>query len=146
MIRLRRFVLDTNILISATFSPQGLPRQAMNWAGQQGKILASDQTFAELANVVLRPRFERYARLAEREEFLEDFARNAEFVEIRELIVACRDPKDDPYLELAVNGGAECLVTGDEDLLVLHPFREIPILTARAFLEKDVDGFSRLKS
>lgn len=118
----------------------------MNWAGQQGKILASDQTFAELANVVLRPRFERYARLAEREEFLEDFARNAEFVEIRELIVACRDPKDDPYLELAVNGGAECLVTGDEDLLVLHPFREIPILTARAFLEKDVDGFSRLKS
>jgi predicted nucleic acid-binding protein len=58
------------------------------------------------------------------------------FVEISETIVACRDPKDDQYLALAINGGAECIVTGDEDLLVLHPFRSIPILTARSFLEK----------
>jgi uncharacterized protein len=75
--------------------------------------------------------------LADREEFLRDFAKNAEFVEIQEAIVACRDPKDDQYLSLAINGRAECIVTGDEDLLVLHPFREIPILTARMFLERN---------
>jgi uncharacterized protein len=68
---------------------------------------------------------------------LRDFAENAEFVEIRESIVACRDPKDDQYLSLAINGCAECIVTGDDDLLVLNPFREIPILTARMFLQNN---------
>jgi uncharacterized protein len=133
----RRFVIDTNIIVSAVFFPQGLPRQAMDWAGRSGKILASETTFAELSAVLLRPRFERYASLATRETVLSDFAANAEFVEIRELIVACRDPKDDQYLALAVNGGAACIVTGDEDLLVLHPFRQIPILTARGFLAQN---------
>lgn len=133
---LRRFVLDTNVIISAVFFPKGLPRQAMDWAGQNGKILASESTFAELSEVLLRPRFERFASLATREAVLLDFARSAEFVEIRESIVACRDPKDNQYLTLAVNGGASYIVTGDEDLLVLNPFRQIPILTARSFLEE----------
>jgi uncharacterized protein len=133
----RRFVLDTNIIVSAVFFPKGLPLQAMDLAEQQGKILTSETTFAELSDVLRRPRFERYASLADREEFLRDFAENAEFVEIRESIVACRDPKDDQYLSLAINGRAECIVTGDEDLLVLNPFREVPILTARMFLERN---------
>jgi uncharacterized protein len=131
----RRFVLDTNIIVSGVFFPKGLPLQAMDLAEQQGKILASETTFAELSEVLRRPRFERYASLSDREEFLRDFADNAEFVKIRESIVACRDPKDDQYLSLAVNGCAECIVTGDDDLLVLNPFREIPILTARMFLQ-----------
>jgi uncharacterized protein len=131
--RARRFVLDTNIIVSAAFFPNGLPCQAMDWAAQQGKILTSESAFAELAAVLLRPRF---ASVAEREIFLENFVSRAEFVEISEMIVACRDSKDDQYLALAVNGDAECIVTGDEDLLVLYPFRSIPILTARIFLEK----------
>jgi uncharacterized protein len=108
----------------------------MDWVAQQGTILTSESAFAELVSVRLRPRFERYGTLLERETFLELFASRAEFVEISEPIVACRDPKDDQYLALAINGGAECIVTGDDDLLVLHPFRSIPILTARSFLEK----------
>jgi uncharacterized protein len=132
----QRFVLDTNIIVSAVFFPKGVPLQAMDLADHLGKILASETTFAELSAVLRRPRFERYASLADREEFLTDFAENAEFVEINEPIVACRDPKDDQYLALAVNGGAECIVTGDDDLLVLHPFQQIPILTARMFLQQ----------
>ena len=50
------------------------------------------------------------------------------------LFRSCRDPKDNQFLELAVNGQADFIVTGDEDLLVLHPFRAIPILTPRDFL------------
>ncbi len=133
----RRFVLDTNIIVSAAFFPNGIPLQAMDLAEQQGKILASETTFAELSAVLRRPRFERYASLADREEFLRDFAENAEFIEIQESIVACRDPKDDQYLSLAINGRAECIVTGEDDLLVLNPFREIPILTARMFLQNN---------
>jgi uncharacterized protein len=131
---LGRFVLDTNIIVSAAFFPNGMPHQAMDRAGQWGRILTSESAFAELSEVLRRPKFERYASLSARETFLEDFASNAEFVEIREPIVACRDPKDDQYLALGVNGNATCVVTGDEDLLVLHPFRSIPILTARMFL------------
>jgi uncharacterized protein len=133
---LRRFVLDTNVIVSAVFFPRGLPRRAMNWAGRNGKILASESTFAELSDVLLRPRFERFSPLVEREAVLRDLVSNVEFVEIQEPIVACRDPKDDQYLALAVNACADCIVTGDEDLLVLHPFRQIPILTVRMFLEE----------
>jgi uncharacterized protein len=130
-----RFVLDTNIIVSSAFFPQGLQRKILNIAGQQGKILASEMTFAELTNVMLRSRFDRFASLADREIVLEDFAHIAEFITIREPIVACRDPKDDKYLELAVYGEADYLITGDADLLALHPFRGIPILTARSFIE-----------
>jgi predicted nucleic acid-binding protein len=59
----------------------------------------------------------------------------AELVEITERIVACRDPKDDKFLELAVNGRADAIVTGDDDLLVLNPFRGIPIITPAAFVQ-----------
>ena len=45
------------------------------------------------------------------------------------LLVACRDAKDDKFLELAVNGNAELIVSGDEDLLILNPFQEIAIVT-----------------
>jgi predicted nucleic acid-binding protein len=51
-------------------------------------------------------------------------------------IDACRDPKDNKFLELAVEAGAACIITGDKDLLVLNPFRNIPIFTPAEFLEK----------
>ena len=47
----------------------------------------------------------------------------------------CRDAKDDKFLEVAVNGKADYLITGDRDLLVLHPFREIQIVSPATFLE-----------
>jgi predicted nucleic acid-binding protein len=50
-------------------------------------------------------------------------------------IAACRDPTDDKFLELAVNGHADLLVTGDGDLLALDPFRQIPIVTPAAFVQ-----------
>jgi len=49
-------------------------------------------------------------------------------------ITDCRDPKDNKFLELAVTANASCIITGDDDLLVLHPFRNIPILNASDFL------------
>jgi putative PIN family toxin of toxin-antitoxin system len=60
----------------------------------------------------------------------------AEPVEITERIIACRDPTDDKFLELAVNGRAELIVSGDADLLALDPFRGIPIVTPALFLQR----------
>ena len=56
-------------------------------------------------------------------------------VEIVDSIRICRDPKDDKILELAISGNADCIVTGDDDLLVLNPFREVAIVTPADFLQ-----------
>ena len=49
-------------------------------------------------------------------------------------VFACRDPKDDKFLEVAISGQADVIVSGDEDLLTMNPFSGIPIITPRAFL------------
>jgi uncharacterized protein len=59
----------------------------------------------------------------------------AELVTITEQIVACRDPTDDKFLELAVYGRADLIVTGDGDPLALNPFRDIPIVTPATFVQ-----------
>jgi predicted nucleic acid-binding protein len=59
----------------------------------------------------------------------------AEWVAITGVIHACRDPDDDEFLDAAINGQADCIVTGDADLLALDLFNGVPILTPRAFLE-----------
>lgn len=60
----------------------------------------------------------------------------AETVTIAERIAACRDPTDDKFLELAVNGRADVIVSGDADLLALDPFRDIPIVAPAAFARR----------
>lgn len=59
----------------------------------------------------------------------------AERIEISERIAPCRDPSVDKFLELAVNGKADMMVSGDADLLALNPFRDIPIVTPAAFVQ-----------
>lgn len=65
---------------------------------------------------------------------METFVERAILVEIIEKVQECRDPKDDKILELALNGGAEYIVSGDKDLLVLNPFRDVKIVTVEEFL------------
>ena len=68
--------------------------------------------------------------------FLVALLKEVEMVEITETFTDCRDAKDNKFLELAVSGKADCIVSGDADLLVLNPFRGIPILTPREFLTR----------
>ena len=88
----------------------------------------------ELAEVLARSKFDRYLTVSERQEFLRLFGRVAERIPIIHVVQACRDPKDDKFLELAVNGAARLIMTGDADLLALHPFRGIDILSPAAYL------------
>lgn len=130
-----RFVFDTNVIVSAVLLRRSVSRQAFDEALARGKILVSSATLAELNDVLRRPRFEPYLGEEERLQFLAAFVREAEFLEITEGVRESRDPKDDKFLELAASGNAVCIVSGDADLLVLHPWRGIPIVTPRAFLE-----------
>ncbi|NUM49290.1 MAG: putative toxin-antitoxin system toxin component, PIN family [Anaerolineales bacterium] len=86
-------------------------------------------------DVLGREKFNKYVSEEERLEFLSGLLQEVELIEISEPVSECRDPKDDKFLELAVNGKAECIISGDGDLLSLHPFREITIVTPRDFLE-----------
>jgi putative PIN family toxin of toxin-antitoxin system len=129
-----RFVLDTGVLVSALLLPRSVPRQAVDFAFVHGIVLASADTIGELDEVLRRPKFNRYLREEERLLFLAAFIRDAEMVDVTESVAECRDPKDDRFLELAVSGNAACIVSGDSDLLVLNPFREVAILTPQEFI------------
>lgn len=88
----------------------------------------------ELADVLARPKFDRYVSVSERQEFIRLLSSVAELVPILYPVQACRDPKDDKFLELAVNGGADLIVSGNGDPLQLDPFRGIRIVTAAIYL------------
>jgi putative PIN family toxin of toxin-antitoxin system len=129
------FVFDTNAIVSALLFKSSVPGQAFATAMERGKILFSQATFLELNDVLRRKKFDRYLTLDEREEVLVSLLRDAIVSETDEEITSCRDKKDNKFLEIAVAGSARCLVTGDQDLLALHPFRAISILTPAAFLQ-----------
>ncbi len=129
-----RFVVDTNALISSVLIAASVPDLAVQKARQTGVLLFSEATFEELSRVILRPKLDRYVALDTRVEFVTRLREDAEQVDIQEPIVACRDPKDDKFLEVAINGNANCLITGDQDLLTLHPFCNLAIVTPAQFL------------
>ena len=128
-----RIVIDTGVVVSAVLLPRSVPRQAFDASLERGTVLISAATIAELDEVLRRTKFDRYVREEFRLEFLAGLVREAEVVEIVETIRHCRDVKDDKFLELAASGNATHVISGDADLLVLNPFRGIPILTPQSF-------------
>ena len=134
-----RVVLDTNVVVSSALLRRSTPRQALDQVLEQGTLLISLAMLTELNGVITRQRFNRYLSEAERLEFLEELIRTSELVAVTAEIVECRDPKDDKLLELAVSGDATHIITGDEDLLSMHPFRGIAILSPHQFVtERDI--------
>ena len=131
----RRVVLDTSTLIGAILKPQSIPVQALNLATEHAEILVSEESLAELARVIQRPHLERYRSPVERETFYQTYAEVALLIAVTKPVTACRDPKEDKILSVAVAGGASLIVSSDLDLLSMQQFGVIPILSARAFVE-----------
>ncbi|GKS65051.1 PIN domain-containing protein [Nitrospira sp.] len=124
----RRVVLDTNTLISGVLLNGSVPGQAVRKAIAEDIILMSENSLFELADVLSRKKFDRYLRVEDREEFVRLVLRVTEMVPIVTAVHACRDESDNRILEVAVNGNAALIVSGDQDLLMLNPFRGIPVL------------------
>ena len=99
---------------------------------RSGGLLKSLATEEQLFEVVARPYFTSLIDLDTRA-WLKKLMADAELVTITERIAACRDPTDDKFLELAVRGHADLIVSGDADLLTLNPFRGIPIITPAVY-------------
>ena len=130
-----RVVLDTNVVLSGLLFSSGNPGLSFLRA-QDGQLLGSDATLLELAEVMNRPRFDRYLDRALRAQLVAEYMNACEVVPIVYPIRACRDPKDDKFLEVAVHGRADAIISGDGDLLALNPFRGIAILTPREYLDR----------
>ncbi len=131
---IKRYVIDTNVLISAILLPDSTAYNAYIKALDTGILLASSSTLAEYSEVILRSKFDRYSSQERREFFLNELIKDVEQITIIEEVDACRDPKDNKFLEVAVNGMADMLITGDNDLLDINPFRGIIIITPADFV------------
>lgn len=130
-----RCVIDTNVIVSAAVFSPSVPRQAVSRALRGGLLLFSEYTMKELQEVLFRSKFDHYVSRKERTLFLAQLGSVAEFVPIIQLVRECRDPKDDQFLELALNGRADVIITGDADLLRMHPWREIAICSPSEYLK-----------
>jgi putative PIN family toxin of toxin-antitoxin system len=129
-----RVVVDTNVFLSAALKEKSLPGMAAQIVAESGVLLKSTITERELFVTLDRPRLAPLIPPRFRD-WLSELLAAAELVTITDRITACRDPKDDKFLELAVNGRADLIISGDADLLALNPFREIPIVTPAAFVQ-----------
>ncbi len=123
-----RVVIDTNIWISFLIgkSLTGLSEATIQ---DRVKILFSTALFAELIEVLQRPKFKKYFSNQSIENLVALLHEKVEWIEITDIFNDCRDPKDNFLLDLAVSGQANYLVTGDADLLVLNPFHGVEIIS-----------------
>src|ERR1700733_6928104 len=131
-----RIVVDTNVLVSRLILPDSVPAQALRRAELEARLLVSEATMYELADILSRPQLDRYVSLEDRKSFVQRLGQIAEFVAIIQLVRECRDPRDDKFLEVALNGRADVIITGDADLLGMHPWREIAILSPALYPQK----------
>jgi uncharacterized protein len=132
-----RAVIDTNILVRAMLKPEGSVGPVVDFLRDRRYVfLYSEATLNELIAVLSRPRMVHKYGLtaAEVEALCALVIRRGELVEPDRSITACRDPKDNKFLEVAVAGKADVIVTGDEDLEVLDPFEGISMIRPAKFL------------
>jgi putative PIN family toxin of toxin-antitoxin system len=139
MSRSRRIVPDTTTLVSAALYTGSVPDQALSKAMESFDLCASLETLAELEEVLDRGKFDCYRNRESRRAFVATMRRHSHLFAVEAANLSpvdppCRDPKDNQFLALALAARADVLVSSDTDLLVLHPWRGIPIVTPGGFL------------
>ena len=129
-----RVVIDTNAWVSRLLLADSVAARAVDKALARFEVVVSEASVDELAAVLSRRKFDRYVSLQDREEFLRRLFRVTTMVPVLSEITDCRDPKDNRYLALALDSQSDCIVSGDDDLLALNPWRGIEIVSPGAFL------------
>ncbi len=134
-----RVVVDTGVLVSALIRRQGTTGDVLKalWDGRFILVYSTD-ILVEIVEVLGRSAFRtKYHIEPDDISALINLVRlRGELVAPQGMIHACRDPKDDKFLEAAVTGKVDCLVSGDADLLELAPYEGIPILRPAEFLAR----------
>ena len=126
----KRFVFDTNSLISALILPSSVSRIPLKKADELGILVFSKETLDELNEVIIRSKFDKYVTLEDRLEYIQRLEARGEIIKTSSVFTDCRDKKDNKFLNLAYDGKASCIITGDQDLLILNPFQQIEIISS----------------
>lgn len=132
-----RVVVDTNIIVRAVIKPQGSVGPVLQRLRlREYTLLISRPTLDELVEVLHRPRLRVKYQLSDSalRATIRLIVARSELIRPSVQISACRDPKDDKFIEVAVTGKADVIVSGDDDLLTLAPYAGIPIVLPNQFL------------
>jgi len=135
-----RVVIDTNALISRLLLAQSVPARAVDRAMDEMEVVISNATVGELADVLSRTKWDRYVSIEDRQEFIRRLLQTCTLVTVLSEINDCPDASDNHFLALALDSGADVIITGDQDLLELHPWRGVQILKPAGFLEQYSDS------
>lgn len=128
----KKIILDTNVLISVFLAHRDSSnkfRRLLEFVLKNGIVYASNDTFAELVEVLKRDKFKKYLPGSLIKIVLEELKKEFQFAKPTISITDCRDKDDNKFLELAVFVNADVIVTGDKDLLELNPYKNISIIT-----------------
>ena len=125
-------VNDTNVLISSALT-KGAPFRIVEHLIKNNALIFSKETISELSSRITQPKFEKYVSAEDREAYVNNLILSADLVIIDNLIQGCRDRDDDKFLETAVKGDARFIISGDQDLLTMHQFEGIDIVTVQEF-------------
>jgi uncharacterized protein len=136
MKKIKHFVFDTNSLMSAFLIKSSVSARALDAALEKGRLVMSESCLQEFSEVIFRKKFDPYfVDDTERLDAIKKVESNSLIFFPKERIEISRDIKDNKLLELAVEAKASCIISGDNDLLILHPFRDIAILNPTDFLK-----------
>lgn len=130
-----RVVIDTNVWVSRLLLAGSVSARAVDAALTRCEVVVSEASVEELADVLSRDKFDRYVSLQDREEFLRRLLQVTTMVAVLSEITDSRDPKDNRFLALALDSESSCIVSGDDHLLSLTPWRGIEIVSPGAFLD-----------
>ena len=134
-----RVVVDTNVILSAALSPRGAPAELVDILLAEGRLVFSQTTFAELESRIWKPKFDRYLPIERRKHILQELNASAMWVDVPSTIFEqfySRDAKDDAFVHVAIAAGVTRLISGDDDLLCLHPLGTLHILSPRTALNE----------
>lgn len=128
-----RIIIDTNLWISFLITKDFVRLDEIIFS-RKAILIFSQELLDEFMEVTARPKFRRFFSSSDIEDILEMVEDYAEFIEVSSEVTACRDYKDNFLLSLAMDGNADFLLTGDNDLLELVKYGKTEILSISDFL------------
>lgn len=134
MVSPNKFILDTNVLISAFILRASIAYKVLAHCISNGVLLFSTETFEEFGRVISRRQFDKYLKDDDRKHLMSELFDISEHQKISSDLRLCTDDTDNMFLNLAVDGAASCIITGDMALLKVNPLGHMPILNPRQFL------------
>jgi uncharacterized protein len=130
-----RVVFDTNTFISALILPRSITKQALDLAIEHFELVTSEATWIEFETRIAKGSLERYFDTPQiRESLVAAVNAAITHVSVHSVVSDCRDADDNKFLALALDSNAKLIVTGDKDLLTLHPWRGVDIVSPGDFV------------